>query len=73
VYVLIVFGEPLRAARWDTNAQWVLIESLLSPIKTGGRPEKHPRRAIVDAICTWSGRAARGVSSRPRQRAIDPR
>jgi transposase len=33
---------------------------LLPPVKTGGRPEKHPRRAIVDAIlyvvrtgCSW--------------------
>jgi transposase len=45
----------------DTNdEQWVLIEPLLPPVKTGGRPEKHPRRAIVDAIlyvvrtgCAW--------------------
>jgi transposase len=43
-----------------TNEQWELIEPLLPPIKTGGRPEKHPRRAIVDAIlyvvrtgCSW--------------------
>jgi transposase len=43
-----------------TSEQWELIEPLLPPIKTGGRPEKHPRRAIVDGIlhvvrtgCAW--------------------
>jgi transposase len=35
----------------DTNDdQRVLIEPLLPPVRTGGRPEKHSRRAIVDAI-----------------------
>ena len=38
-----------------TAAEWALIEPLLPPARTGpgrgrGRPEKHPRRAIVDAI-----------------------
>jgi transposase len=43
-----------------TDAQWALIEPLLPPAKTGGRPEKHPRRDVVDAIlyvvragCAW--------------------
>lgn len=43
-----------------TDAQWALIEPLLPPVKTGGRPEKHRRRDIVDAIlyvvrtgCSW--------------------
>ncbi len=43
-----------------TGEQWKLIEALLPAINTGGRPEKHPRRAIVDAIlyvvrtgCSW--------------------
>ncbi len=43
-----------------TDQQWELIVPLLPPVKTGGRPEKHPRRAIVDAIlyvvrtgCSW--------------------
>ena len=43
-----------------TDAQWALIEPLLPPAKTGGRPEKHPRRDVVDAIlyvvragCPW--------------------
>ena len=37
-----------------------MVEPLLPSVKTGGRPEKHPRRAIVDAIlyvvragCSW--------------------
>jgi transposase len=45
----------------DTNdEQWALIEPLLPAVNTGGRPEKHPRRAVVDAIlyvvrtgCAW--------------------
>jgi transposase len=33
-----------------TDAQWALIELLLPAPNTGGRPEKHPRRDIVDTI-----------------------
>jgi transposase len=43
-----------------TDAQWALVESLLSPAKPGGRPEAHPRRELVNAIlyvvrtgCAW--------------------
>ena len=43
-----------------SDEQWAVIEPLLPPVKTGGRPEKHPRRAVVDAIlyvvrsgCAW--------------------
>lgn len=43
-----------------TDAEWALIEPLLPPPRTGGRPEKHSRRDIVDAIlyvvrtgCAW--------------------
>ena len=43
-----------------TTPQWTLIEPLLPAVNHGGRPEKHPRRAIVDAIlyvvrtgCSW--------------------
>lgn len=43
-----------------TDAQWELIEPLLPAPRRGGRPEKHPRRAIVDAVlyvvrtgCAW--------------------
>jgi transposase len=43
-----------------TDRQWELVEPLLPLVKTGGRPEKHPRRAIVNAIlyvvrtgCSW--------------------
>ncbi|WP_310738066.1 IS5 family transposase [Microbispora sp. H10949] len=43
-----------------TDAQWALIEPLLPSPNPGGRPEKHPRRDIVDAIvyvvrtgCAW--------------------
>lgn len=37
-----------------TNAEWALLEPLLPEpaceTRRGGRPEKHPRREIVDAI-----------------------
>ena len=43
-----------------TDEQWALVEPLLPPPSTGGRPEKHPRREIVNAIlyvlrtgCAW--------------------
>jgi transposase len=43
-----------------TDAQWALVEPLLPPAGSGGRPEKHPRRDIVDAVlyvvrtgCSW--------------------
>jgi transposase len=43
-----------------TDEQWVLVERLLPPTGSGGRPEKHPRRAVVDAVlyvvrtgCSW--------------------
>lgn len=51
------------AKRYDTDltdAQWALIEPLLPPPSEGGRPEKHPRRELVNAIfyldragCAW--------------------
>ena len=43
-----------------TDAEWELVEPLLPAAGEGGRPEKHPRRAVVDAIlyvvrtgCAW--------------------
>ena len=43
-----------------TTPQWELIEPLLPAVNHGGRPEKHPRRAVVDAVlyvvrtgCSW--------------------
>jgi hypothetical protein len=43
-----------------TDAEWALVEPLLPPPGEGGRPEKHPRREVVDAIlyvvrtgCSW--------------------
>src|SRR5919202_3288072 len=43
-----------------TDGRWALVEPLLPPPSRGGRPEKHPRRSIVDAIlyvvrtgCAW--------------------
>jgi transposase len=52
-----------RTGRYPSDTsdeQWALIEPLLPPMNTGGRREKHPRRAVVDAIlyvvrtgCAW--------------------
>ncbi|WP_326809835.1 IS5 family transposase [Streptomyces scopuliridis] len=64
--------EQIRRPRYpsDTsNAEWALIEPLLPPpaceTSRGGRPEKHPRREIVDAIryvvdtgCKWRALSA---------------
>lgn len=43
-----------------TDSQWALLEPLLSAAKPGGRPEKHSRREVVNAIlyvvrtgCSW--------------------
>jgi transposase len=43
-----------------TDVQWELIQPLFPEPNTGGRPEKHPRREIVNAIlyvvrsgCPW--------------------
>src|SRR3954462_2983121 len=52
-----------RESRYPSDTsdeQWALIEPLLPEARTGGRPEKHPRRVVVDAIlyvvrtgCAW--------------------
>ncbi|WP_148100424.1 transposase, partial [Streptomyces sp. NL15-2K] len=62
--------RPRRYPSDTTEAEWALIEPLLPTpacdTARGGRPEKHPRREIVDAIryvvdtgCKWRG-ATRG-------------
>jgi len=55
-----VEDRPQRYPSDTSDEQWAVIEPLLPPVRTGGRPEKHPRRAIVDAIlyvvragCSW--------------------
>lgn len=52
--------RPQRYPSDTSDEQWALIEAFLPPVRTGGRPEKHPRRAVVDAIlyvvragCSW--------------------
>src|SRR3954464_4569701 len=42
--------RPARYPSDTSDEQWALVEPLLPPVKTGGRPEKHSRRAVVDAI-----------------------
>jgi transposase len=58
--VVRVEQRPRRYPSDTTDEQWAVIDPLLPAVKTGGRPEKHPRRAIVDAIlyvvrtgCAW--------------------
>lgn len=43
-----------------TDAEWVILEPLVPPVKAGGRPARHHRREIMDAIryvlrtgCAW--------------------
>nr|WP_078607111.1 transposase [Streptomyces flavidovirens] len=51
-------GQPAARERHCpsdmTDAEWAVLEPLLPPLActqpTGGRPEKHPRRNVVDAI-----------------------
>lgn len=52
-------SSPARYPSDLTDAQWALIEPMVA-VKPGGRPAKHPRRRIVDAIfyvnrtgCSW--------------------
>jgi transposase len=56
----LVEDRPCRYPSDTRDEQWAVIEPLLPQVNTGGRPEKHPRRAIVDAIlyvvrtgCAW--------------------
>ena len=51
--------SPARYPSDLTDEQWALIEPMV-PVKPGGRPAKHPRRRIVEAIlylnrtgCAW--------------------
>ncbi len=53
--------SPRKAYSTDlTDAQWQLIEPLVPAAKAGGRPAKHERREIINALlyitkngCTW--------------------
>lgn len=55
----MVSSSPARYPSDLTDEQWALIEHIVA-VKPGGRPAKHPRRRIVDAIsyvnrtgCSW--------------------
>jgi transposase len=48
------YSRPRNYKTTDlTDAQWALIEPLLPPAPGGGRPEKHHRRTILNAIYYW--------------------
>jgi putative transposase len=36
-----------------SDAEWQLLAPLIPPAKTGGRPPKHTRREIVNALAYW--------------------
>ncbi len=52
---------PRKAYSTDlTDAQWQIVEPLVPAAKAGGRPAKHERREIINALlyvtkngCTW--------------------
>ena len=80
-----------RARRYPsdlTDVQWEIIEPMLPLPKWMGRPEKHPRRAVIDAIRSisglsdasagaiaslWGAARARPTGPERDQRAIDVR
>jgi putative transposase len=53
--------EPRKPYPTDlSDREWALIQPLVPPAKPGGRPEKYPKREILDAIfyilrggCAW--------------------
>ncbi|MGW6054504.1 IS5 family transposase [Streptomyces sp. NPDC055189] len=36
-----------------TDAEWAVLEPLVPPPKPNGRPPKHPRRELIDALAYW--------------------
>ena len=46
--------RPRRAYPTDlTDAEWALLAPLIPPVKPGGRPARHARRELVNAIAYW--------------------
>ena len=43
------------------NAQWAPLEPLIPPAKPGGRPRSVTIREVLNAILSWSRRAAHGA------------
>jgi putative transposase len=49
-----VWTLPRRAYPTDlSDAEWRLLEPLIPPVKPGGRPARHTRRELVNAIAYW--------------------
>jgi putative transposase len=45
---------PRRAYPTDlTDTQWRVLQPLVPPVKPGGRPARHTRRELVNAIACW--------------------
>ena len=46
--------RPRRAYPTDlSDAEWRLLEPLIPPVKPGGRPARHTRRELLNAIAYW--------------------
>ena len=46
--------RPRRAYPTDlTDAEWALLAPLIPPVKPGGRPARHTRRELLNAIGYW--------------------
>jgi putative transposase len=45
---------PRRAYPTDlSDAEWRLVQPLIPPVTSGGRPVRHSRRELVNAIAYW--------------------
>jgi transposase len=52
--VPVTLPLPRRAYPTDlTDAEWALLAPLIPPVKPGGRPARHTRRELLDAIAYW--------------------
>ena len=46
---------PRRAYPTDlSDAEWALLAPLIPPVKPGGRPARHTRRELLNAIAYWT-------------------
>ncbi|WP_457786219.1 transposase [[Kitasatospora] papulosa] len=36
-----------------SDTEWAVLEPLVPPPKPGGRPPKHPRRELINALAYW--------------------
>jgi transposase len=52
--VLVTVPRSRRAYPTDlSDAEWALLAPLIPPVKPGGRPARHTRRELLNAIAYW--------------------